>query len=136
MHSSTQHSHNNGHGHSHTYTAAVANQTQEQSFAMMHRDAQDILYVDYMGSIMEALTPEEGEFILNNAMNMRLKVVRGWKRDGHPNPNAMVSGAMMATPVAPPPQMQAPGGASPANNRSEPTIAEPASNLPGSVDKQ
>ena len=45
--------------------------------------------MDYMGSVFEDFRPAEGEIILNNAMDMRLKFVRGWKRDGLSDPNPL-----------------------------------------------
>ena len=100
MHNQTNTHHNN-----HTTTSAVANQTQVQSLEMMHKDAQGVLYCDYMGSIIEApFQPEEGQVVFDNAMGIRMKWVRGWKRDGHANPNLNQSNPMQIQmqPMQPP----------------------------------
>eukprot|EP00960_Hanusia_phi_P000344 9556-Hanusia_phi.AAC.1 len=55
---------------------------------MMHRGSDGTLYVDYMGSILEDFDPDGGGVTFNNALNIRLKFLRGWKKDGHSAPPA------------------------------------------------
>jgi hypothetical protein len=105
MHNETNTHQNRNTGLNHTTTSAVANQTQVQSLEMMHKDAQGVLYCDYMGSIIEApFQPEEGQVVFDNAMGIRMKWVRGWKRDGHANPNLTQSNPMQIQmqPMQPP----------------------------------
>ena len=64
----------------------MANQTQEQSLHMMHKGPDGVIYVDYMGSMLEDFNPDGGEITFNNALNLRLKFLRGWKKDGLPAP--------------------------------------------------
>mmetsp|Transcript_22767 Transcript_22767/g.35661 ORF Transcript_22767/g.35661 Transcript_22767/m.35661 type:complete len:220 (-) Transcript_22767:167-826(-) len=90
--------HNTTHRHgNHRHRSAVANRTQEQSLGMMHRGPDGVLYVDFSGSIMEDFDPEGGEVTFNNSLGMRLKFVRGWKRDGLPPPTTTST----APPVVP-----------------------------------
>ena len=76
-----------------------------------------------MGSVFEDFRPAEGEMTLNNALDMRLKFVRGWKRDGHPNPNPPAATIEM---VAPGTVEMAPAAESAPEKVADVAITEPA----------
>jgi hypothetical protein len=82
----TSHSpHSSGHHH-HTTTHAVANRPQEQRI-LPFRGSDGTLYVDNVGSILVREEADNSEIEINNCMDMKLKLVRGWKMEGRSNPN-------------------------------------------------
>ena len=94
-----------GHG-DHRHRQAVVNQPQRQPLQNMYRDAKGQVYVDFLGSILEhPLNPESGEIFFDSGTGVRIKMMKGWKRDGHSGP--MGHAPPPSDPSVPPGQMGA-----------------------------